>query len=198
MMKFTIILTFGIFLSLPACAAQPSYIELQNSFGTDQLLFLPMSEHSDILIDADAAANLRRYHNQYLREPLYDEYLHATLIAMQGLKSFQHLFKNLGGGFVPIKAEGNLLIIRGTRDHCGGMEEALVLVDLATGDVTSMLYSEESILIHSSYSTPEQLPQQALNWIKRLLDAYGTREKPTRNKIQLRKMAGDWCRPDKE
>ncbi|EAR61156.1 hypothetical protein [Neptuniibacter caesariensis] len=195
-MKNKICLFFGLLISLTTYAQDINYNQLKEVFGQEQLAFLPMSEQVNLFIDKDEANLLRRNHNQYLREPLYDDYLHANLIAMQGLSGFQHLFRNLGGGFVPIRVEENLLIIKGTRDHCGGMEEAMVLVDLTSGDITSLLYSEDNVIIHSSYNTAEQLPLQALLWIKRLLDAYGTRQKPTRNKILLRKMAGDWCRPD--
>ncbi|MCP4596460.1 hypothetical protein [Neptuniibacter sp.] len=173
--------------------AEIRYADLQSQLGGDELLFISMADAPNVLADADSASHLRSYHNKFLREPLYDDYLHSLLTAMLGYNGFQHLFKNLGGGFVPVKVENDILIMKGTQDHCGGMEEAIVLVDLNSGDLTSILYSQESFLIHSTYETSEQLPQKGLLWIKRILDAYGTRTEPTRNKLLLRKMAGDWC-----
>lgn len=195
MVKKVIFILCVILLS-PLAMAQISYQELHTRLGSDELLFISAADMDTIFVTAAETPRLRKYHNQYLREPLYDDYLHPILINMLGFEGFQHLFRNLGGGFVPLKVEQDYLWIRGTRDHCGGMEEALVVVDLDSGDITSMLYSEESFLIHSTYQTPTQLPKRALNWIKRLLDAYGTRHNPTRNKQLLRKMAGDWCRSD--
>ncbi len=188
--------TFYIFLSLlslPLQAKTLTFPELQKQLGPSGLLFISVAEHPAILPDAEAVSHLRSYHNHYLREPLYDDYLHSMLLAMLGFEGFQHLFKNLGGGFVPIKVEQDLLILKGTQDHCGGMEEAMVIADLQTGDVTSLLYSNDAVLVHSSYERSTQLPQVSLRWIERLHNAYGTAEAPTRNKIQLRKMAGDWC-----
>lgn len=173
--------------------AEIRYADLQSHLGGDELVFISMADAHNVLTDAESTSHLHSYHNKYLLEPLYDDYLHGLLTAMLGYNGFQHLFQNLGGGFVPVKVENNILIMKGTQDHCGGMEEAMVLVDLQSGDLTSMLYSQESFLIHSTYETSAQLPQKGLQWIKRILDAYGTRTEPTRNKQLLRKMAGDWC-----
>lgn len=186
-------LIFYLSMSLQALAA-PNFSTLQTQIGKDQLLFISLSDQAELLINADSVSHLKQYDSKFLREPLYDEYLQASLLAMLGYKGFQHLFRNLGGGFVPIKVKDELLVMKGTRDHCGGMEEAMVLVDLNTGDITSLLYSEDSILIHSSLKSSLYLPNEALHWVKRLYDAYGTKQQPTQNKIQLRKMAGNWCR----
>lgn len=190
-MKKILLLLLALSVSLNAQAL--TYTELEQTLGTDELLFLSFAEHDEILVDADSVTHLRSYHNQYLREPMYDDYVHVILQQMLGNRGFKHLFRNLGGGFVPIRILDEQLQMKGTRDHCGGMEEALILVDMRSGDVTSVLYSEETFLIHSTYAKPQQLPSRALRWMERILNAYGTRDNPTRNKVLLRKMAGDWC-----
>ncbi|MCO4756652.1 MAG: hypothetical protein KC477_01450 [Oceanospirillaceae bacterium] len=184
-----------LFISLCFChsAFALTLSELKQQSASDELLFLSFNDHPDLFIDADSVQHLRRYHNQYLREPMYDDYLHVVLQTMLGRAGFQHLFRNLGGGFVPIRIVNEQLMMKGTRDHCGGMEEALIMVDMRSGDVSSVLYSEGTFLIHSTYPSRDQLPTGLLQWIERILNAYGSRDNPTRNKVLLRKMAGDWC-----
>lgn len=190
-MKKIILLFIGLCFSHSVFAL--TFGELKQKSAPDEMLFLSFSDHPDLFIDADSVKHLRRYHNQYLREPMYDDYLHVVLQTMLGRVGFQHLFRNLGGGFVPIRIVNEQLMMKGTRDHCGGMEEALIMVDMRSGDVSSVLYSEETFLIHSTYASGDQLPADLLRWIERISNAYGNRDNPTRNKVLLRKMAGDWC-----
>lgn len=186
-----LLLLLIIICSLPAHAL--TFTSLNQRLTPAEITFLSFADHPDLFIDAESVSHLRRYHNQYLREPMYDEYVHVTLQKMMGMQGFRHLFRNLGGGFVPIRILDEQLVMKGTRDHCGGMEEALIMVDMGSGDVTSVLYSEETFLIFSTYRTPQQLPERLLRWLERIVDAYGTQAKPTRNKELLRQMAGDWC-----
>lgn len=190
-MKKITLLLLCCFCTRPVWAL--SFEDLVARTQPDELLFLSHHNHPDLFIDAESVAHLRSYHNQYLREPMYDDYLYLGLQKMLGMTGFKHLFRNLGGGFVPIRIIDEQLVMKGTRDHCGGMEEALIMVDMGSGDISSVLYSEETILIHSTYASSSQLPPRLLHWIERILDAYGNRNKPTRNKVLLRKMAGDWC-----
>lgn len=189
-----LVLALCMLCSLPASAL--TYNELYARVSSAEMLFVSHAEHPELMVDADSVSQLRRYHNQYLREPMYDDYMYVTLQKMFGMQGFQHLFRNLGGGFVPVRIIDEQLIMRGTRDHCGGMEEALIMVDMQSGDVSGLLYSEDTFLIHSTYSQSSDLPRRGLRWIERILDAYGTSDRPTRNKELLRKMAGDWCRAD--
>lgn len=186
-----------ILLLLCLCAIRPvyalSFADLTARTQPDELLFLSFHDHPDLFIEAESVIHLRSYHNQYLREPMYDDYLYLGLQKMLGMSGFKHLFRNLGGGFVPIRILDEQLIMTGSRDHCGGMEEALIMVDMHSGDISSVLYSEETFLVHSTYASSNQLPPRLLKWIERILDAYGTRNNPTRNKVLLRKMAGNWC-----
>lgn len=190
-MKKIVLLLIGLCFSHATMAL--SYRDLAEQSAPDEWLFLSFNNHPDLFINADSVAHLHRYHNQYLREPMYDDYLHVVLQTMLGRDGFKHLFRNLGGGFVPIRIINGQLMMKGTRDHCGGMEEALIMVDMRSGDVSSVLYSEEAFLIHSTYTAGEQLPAGLLHWIERILNAYGSRDNPTRNKELLREMAGDWC-----
>lgn len=190
-MKKIALLLFCLYVTPPVWAL--SFETLVARTQPDELLFLSYHNHPELFVDAESVAHLRSYHNQYLREPMYDDYLYVGLQKMLGMTGFKHLFRNLGGGFVPIRIIDNQLVMKGARDHCGGMEEALILVDMGSGDISSVLYSEETFLIHSTYASSSQLPRRLLQWIERILDAYGSRNKPTRNKVLLRKMAGDWC-----
>lgn len=180
-------------LSFSPVTLASSYSSIEQQLAPDELLFLSFSDHPDIFVDADSVKHLQSYHNRYLREPMYDDYLYVVLQKMLGPAGFKHLFRNLGGGFVPIRILDDQLVMKGTREHCGGMEEALIMVDIPSGHVISILYSEETFLIHSTLATSGLLPARAIKWVTDILNAYGTKSAPTSNKVLLRKMAGDWC-----
>ncbi|WP_136681483.1 hypothetical protein [Neptunomonas sp. XY-337] len=151
------------------------------------------AEDNQIFVDPESAAKLKRYHNQYLREPMYEDYLYVVLLTLLGEQEFQGLFKNLGGGFVPIQVREPFLIMKGTRDHCGGLQEGLIMVDTTTGHVFTARYAVDQFYIATTTDAATPLPSYLERWVLRILNANGPREKPSRNKVLLQKMAGDWC-----